>query len=92
MGKPKHPDAELPFTAPEVAVAIGQWLSHLGAERRMSAKTVEAYRRDVHQFLEFLAMHFGGRVTLAGLRDLATQDLFEQTLLGVRHQMRSGHV
>jgi hypothetical protein len=40
MSKPKKPDAELPFTAPEVAAAIGHWLSYLGAERRMSAKTV----------------------------------------------------
>ena len=41
----------------------------------MSAKTVDAYRRDVRQFLDFLAMHFGHRVNLAGLRKLATQDV-----------------
>jgi len=75
MSKPKRPDVELPFTAPGVASAIGHWLSHLGAERRMSAKTVDAYRRDVHQFLNFLVVHFGRRVTLAALRDLATQDV-----------------
>jgi integrase/recombinase XerC len=67
--------ASLPVTAPEVAAEIGHWLSHLSAERRMSAKTVEAYQRDVRQFLDFLAMHTGGRVTLAGLRALATRDV-----------------
>jgi integrase/recombinase XerC len=66
---------DLPFTAPEVAAEISNWLSYLGAERRMSAKTVDAYRRDVRQFLDFLAMHFGCRVTLAALNNLATQDV-----------------
>ncbi len=65
----------MPFTAPETAAAIARWLSHLGAERRMSAKTVDAYQRDVRQFLDFLAMHFGRRVTLAALRSLATHDV-----------------
>jgi integrase/recombinase XerC len=73
MSKPAPPD--LPFTAPEVAAEIGRWLSHLGAERRMSAKTVEAYQRDVRQFLDFLAMHTGARVTLAGLRETAARDV-----------------
>jgi len=66
---------ELPFTAPEVAGEIVHWLSHLGAERRMSARTLDAYGRDVRQFLGFLAGHFGRRVTLANLRDLAPQDV-----------------
>jgi integrase/recombinase XerC len=65
----------LPAAAPEVADAIGRWLAHLGAERRLSAKTVEAYQRDVRQFLEFLALHSGGCVTLAGLREVAVQDI-----------------
>src|SRR5260370_4560717 len=79
MSKPENPTtdpaADLPFTAPEVAAEVGHWLSHLGAERRMSARTVDAYQRDVRQFLDFLAMHFGARVTLAGLRDIATPDV-----------------
>jgi integrase/recombinase XerC len=67
--------ADLPFAAPEVAAEVVHWLSHLGAERRLSAKTVDAYQRDVRQFLDFLATHFGARVTLAGLRDVAVQDV-----------------
>lgn len=41
----------------------------------MSEKTVEAYRRDVRQFLDFLAAHSGEQVTLAGLRDITVQDV-----------------
>ena len=67
--------ADLPFTAPEVAAELARWLVHLAAERRMSAKTVEAYRRDAHQFLSFLADHLGGRPTLANLAALAPADV-----------------
>src|SRR5580700_11579074 len=56
------------FVASKVAAEIESWLSHLGAERRMSPKTVEAYQRDVLQFLKFLAGHLGGAPSL---RDLA---------------------
>jgi integrase/recombinase XerC len=67
--------AELPFAAPEVAGQVVRWLVHLGAERRMSDKTLDAYRRDVYQFLAFLAEHFGGRVTLKRLSQLAPADV-----------------
>ena len=50
--------------APKVAAEIESWLGYLGAERRMSPKTVEAYRRDVLQFLGFLAEHLGGAPSL----------------------------
>jgi integrase/recombinase XerC len=67
--------AELPFAAAEVAAEIGRWLAHLGAERRMSDKTLDAYRRDVHQFVAFLAEHLGRRVTLKSLAGLAPADV-----------------
>ncbi|MBI5113427.1 MAG: tyrosine recombinase XerC [Rhodovulum sp.] len=71
-----QPDGiDLPFAAPEVSAAYGRWLVHLGAERRMSPKTVEAYGRDVRQVLAFLAEHLGGRVTLAALGRLTTADI-----------------
>jgi len=66
---------ELPFAAPEVAEAVALWLRGLEAERRMSKNTVEAYGRDVRQFLAFLAVHFGGRVTLAAFRRLTPPDI-----------------
>jgi integrase/recombinase XerC len=74
MSKPAKP-AVLPAAAPEVAAEISRWLAHLNAERRMSPRTVEAYQRDVRQFLDFLALHSGGRMTLAGLRKVAIQDV-----------------
>jgi len=66
---------ELPFADKEVAAEVVRWLGHLGAERRMSDKTLDAYRRDVLQFLAFLAGHVGGRVTLKRLSGLAPADV-----------------
>jgi integrase/recombinase XerC len=65
----------LPFAAPEVAAEVARWLVYLAGERRMSPKTVEAYERDVRQFLAFMAEHRGGRITLAALGRLAPQDV-----------------
>lgn len=75
MSKPPNPAVPLAGATPEVTAEISQWLAHLGAERRMAAKTVEAYGRDVRQFLNFLALHSGASVTLAGLREIALQDV-----------------
>jgi integrase/recombinase XerC len=63
------------FVAPKVAAEIETWLHHLGAERRMSPKTLEAYRRDVLQFLAFLAEHLGGAPSLKDLSALAPADV-----------------
>src|SRR5690242_7184614 len=52
------------FAAKDVAAEMARWLAHLGAERRMSGKTLEAYERDVRQFLSFLAEHLGGMPSL----------------------------
>jgi integrase/recombinase XerC len=70
-GQKRLPD----FVAPKVAAEIESWLSHLGAERRMSPKTVEAYRRDVLQFLAFLAEHLGGAPSLQELARLSPADV-----------------
>lgn len=61
--------------APKVATEIDAWLRHLHAERHLSAKTVEAYRRDVEQFLHFLAEHCGGAPSLKGLAALTPADV-----------------
>jgi integrase/recombinase XerC len=61
--------------APKVAAEIAAWLAHLHAERNLSAKTIEAYRRDVSQFLHFLAEHLGGAPSLKELATLAPADV-----------------
>ncbi|HEY7232466.1 MAG TPA: tyrosine recombinase XerC [Pseudolabrys sp.] len=61
--------------APDIGAEITRWLSYLGAERRMSAKTLDAYRRDVTQFLSFLADHLGCTPTLKQLAKLAPADV-----------------
>jgi integrase/recombinase XerC len=66
---------DLACAALEVAAEVARWLAYLGAERRMSGKTCEAYERDVRQFLAFLARHLGGRVTLKALLRLAPADV-----------------
>src|SRR5207253_3840487 len=45
------------------------------AERRMSPKTVEAYERDMRQFLGFLTEHTGAPVTLGVLAALEPRDV-----------------
>src|SRR5688572_26111076 len=66
---------ELVATAADVAVELSCWLAYLGAERRMSPKTLEAYQRDVLQFLGFLTNHLGGPPTLNHLAKLAPADV-----------------
>jgi integrase/recombinase XerC len=70
-GKDKLPG----FLAPKVAAEVESWLDYLGAERRMSPKTVEAYRRDVLQFLGFLAGHLSGAPSLKELAALEPADV-----------------
>jgi integrase/recombinase XerC len=61
--------------APDVAAEMARWLGYLGAEKRMSGKTLEAYARDAGQFLDFLAGHLGGAPSLKQLAKLTPQDV-----------------
>ena len=58
-----------------IALQMARWLSHLGSERRLSPKTLEAYGRDLRQCLDFLCEHFGTRVTLSRFAGLETADV-----------------
>ncbi|MGX5736033.1 tyrosine recombinase XerC [Bosea thiooxidans] len=60
------------------------WLSHLEAERRLSAKTLEAYGRDLGQFVAFLNGRIGGAPTLADIAALKPVDL--RAFLGQRRR------
>jgi integrase/recombinase XerC len=61
--------------APDVIVEINGWLRFLGAERRMSVKTLEAYKRDVSQLLGFMAEHLGAPPSLKHLAKLTPADV-----------------
>ncbi len=63
------------LVAPKVAAELEAWLAHLAGERHYSPKTAEAYRRDVLQFLGFLAGHFGAPPTLKDLSALQPADV-----------------
>jgi integrase/recombinase XerC len=68
-------DTLLVIAAPDLAGSVERWRRHLASERRLSAKTIEAYARDAEQFLRFLTDHLGGAPGLAELRDLSTTDI-----------------
>ena len=63
------------LAAPDVSAEISRWLGYLGAEKRMSGKTLEAYARDVGQFLDFLNRHLGGPPSLKALAKLTPADV-----------------
>jgi integrase/recombinase XerC len=75
MGKTEQPDPTFAFAAADVAAQLVRWLTHLGAERRMSALTVEAYRGDVARFLAFLAEHLGEPPSLTALARIEVRDV-----------------
>jgi integrase/recombinase XerC len=68
-------EIELDCADEGVAREMTRWLSHLRSERRLSAKTLEAYCRDVRQCLMFLSEHWGARVTLKRFSGLEASDV-----------------
>jgi integrase/recombinase XerC len=75
--------------APDTNAEITRWLSYLGAERRMSVKTLDAYRRDVSQFLNFLTDHLGSAPTLKQLARLTPADI--RAFMAARRSEGSGN-
>lgn len=54
MSKPNF-EAAFALAAPDLAAEAARWLAHLAGERRVSAHTLDAYARDLRQFLGYLA-------------------------------------
>lgn len=54
---------------------IADWKRELSAIRRLSPQTLEAYGRDLDQFLGFLSRHIGGTVDMPELKALRPTDL-----------------
>ena len=61
--------------AADLATAVETWLSRLADERRRSENTIAAYRRDIRDFLSFLAEHRGEVPDLAALGALSVRDV-----------------
>jgi integrase/recombinase XerC len=60
--------------APDAAAAVQGWLASLKSERRMSAKTLEAYGRDMGQVASFMAGHLGAPPSNRDLAQLTVSD------------------
>jgi integrase/recombinase XerC len=69
------PDASYFQAAPAIAEEAALWLRYLAGERRASRHTVDAYGRDLANFLGFLAHHTGERPDAAALKSLQPADL-----------------
>lgn len=66
---------QLVFAEPKLLQHVHSWLQHLENGRRLASKTVEAYERDVRQFLGFLSQHAGEPIGVAALGDLKITDI-----------------
>jgi len=63
------------LAAPDMRGAAAGWLEHLAIERHLSGKTVEAYSRDLRQFLTFLRDHLGTPPAISDFTGLAPADI-----------------
>src|SRR5262245_54419369 len=66
-------DGGLPL-ADDLREAVDAWLAHLAQERGRADKTLEAYERDVRQFLGWLRTKLGHAPCMAELAGLGARD------------------
>jgi integrase/recombinase XerC len=78
----------------DLADAGRRWLTHLSAERRLSALSLDAYARDLRQLVAFLADYQGERPSLKTIDALTATDVRafmarrRQALVGNRSLLR----
>ena len=65
----------LPGADAALSIAARAWLKQLAVERRYSAHTLDAYGRDLRQFVAFANGHFGEPAALATFSAIAPADL-----------------
>lgn len=68
-------DEFLIHARPDLLAQAQAWISHLSSERRLAENTLEAYERDLRQFLAFLTGHLGGAPDLAAISELRPADI-----------------
>ena len=61
-----------PHTAREALQEFSIWLE---TERRASPMTIEAYQRDIGNFIGFLVEHLGGEPHVSDLKSLTRHDV-----------------
>jgi len=54
---------------------IALWMRELGSVKRLAPNTLDAYGRDLSQFMSFLAGHMGGPISLEALQELRGADI-----------------
>lgn len=64
-----------PHCGHDTAQAAHEWILRMAVERRAPKTTLEAYTRDVRQFLQFMREHLGGPASIQDLDDLRTGDI-----------------
>ena len=60
--------------APDAAAVAARWLGSLKSERRLAAKTLEAYGRDLIELGVFLREYLGGAPDILALQNLSAAD------------------
>jgi integrase/recombinase XerC len=76
---------------PDLLAAETRWLDWLRLEKAFSARTVEAYRDDLHSFSVFLAKYHGGPVDIAAVVGAGARDVraWISSLAGKGHSQSS---
>jgi len=73
----RNPDTEplLIYCVPQLAALKREWLSWLENQRRVSPKTIDAYERDVRQFLLYMTGYVGEPCAVKHISDLKPMDM-----------------